>query len=38
MAKVAQNEDLAAAFEKHHGETKAQIERAGREAKPLEQT
>ena len=27
MAKAAQNEDLVAAFEKHHGETKAQIER-----------
>ena len=27
MAKAAQNEDLAAAFEKHHGETKGQIGR-----------
>ena len=27
MAKAAQNEDLSAAFEKHHGETEAQIER-----------
>ena len=27
MAKAAQNEDLAAAFEKHRGETEAQIER-----------
>lgn len=27
MAKAAQNEDLAAAFEKHHGETEGQIER-----------
>jgi ferritin-like metal-binding protein YciE len=27
MAKAAQNEDLAAAFEKHHGETEDQIER-----------
>jgi ferritin-like metal-binding protein YciE len=27
MAKAAQNEDLSAAFEKHHGETEGQIER-----------
>lgn len=27
MAKAAQNEELAAAFEKHHGETEGQIER-----------
>jgi len=27
MAKAAQNEDLRAAFEKHHGETEGQIER-----------
>jgi ferritin-like metal-binding protein YciE len=27
MAKAAQNEDLAAAFEKHHGETEGQIAR-----------
>ena len=27
MAKAAQNEDLTAAFEKHHGETEGQIER-----------
>ena len=27
MAKAAQNEDLKAAFEKHHGETEGQIER-----------
>lgn len=27
MMKAAQNEDLAAAFEKHHGETEVQIER-----------
>ena len=27
MAKAAQNEDLSAAFEKHHGETEEQIER-----------
>ena len=27
MAKAAQNEDLAAAFEKHAGETEQQIER-----------
>ena len=27
MAKAAQNDDLTAAFEKHHGETEGQIER-----------
>src|SRR5258708_32074222 len=27
MAKAAQNEDLVAAFEKHHGETEGQVER-----------
>jgi ferritin-like metal-binding protein YciE len=27
MAKAAQNEDLAAAFEKHHGETEGQVDR-----------
>src|SRR4051794_22989315 len=27
MAKAAQNEELSAAFEKHHGETEGQIER-----------
>ena len=27
MAKAAQNEELAAAFEKHHGETEGQVER-----------
>jgi ferritin-like metal-binding protein YciE len=27
MAKAAQNEDLAAAFEKHHGETEEQVSR-----------
>jgi ferritin-like metal-binding protein YciE len=27
MAKAARNEDLAAAFEKHTGETEAQMER-----------
>ena len=43
MAKAAQNEDLSAAFEKHHGETEGQIERleqvfAEIEAKPQGKT
>jgi ferritin-like metal-binding protein YciE len=38
MAKAAQNEELAAAFEKHEGETEAQVERLEQVFALLEET